>query len=35
LSWVPIRTNPPQATSFTKEETVSAVDPEAHFHLRW
>jgi hypothetical protein len=34
-SWAPVRTNPPQSGPFTKEETLSATDPEGYFRLRW
>ena len=34
-SWAPIKTNPPQSDPFTKEETLSAEDPEGYFRLRW
>jgi hypothetical protein len=34
-NWVPTRTNAPQSAPFTKEETLSAEDPEGYFRLRW
>jgi hypothetical protein len=34
-NWASIRTNPPQSAPFTKEETLSADDPEGYFRLRW
>ncbi len=33
--WVPVRTNPPQSTAFTKEETLPAAEAEGYFRLRW
>ena len=34
-NWVATRTNPPQSVPFTKEETLSAGDPEGYYRLRW